>query len=340
MRPVFFAFIPATESTNLTESVPRELLINQSAHAWTNYWKSGRHDTCFTGGGAFSQREYWRRVFAGLAPGTALLDLATGNGAVAVIAAEVSEEQNLNLEIHGVDQADINPESEFDIQFLGNTEIESMPYADGQFAAVTSQFGFEYSDTNQAIGEISRITGAGARVHLLVHAKQGEVHRQSEERLKRVRELVNDRALPELALSLAQLPVGSNRLSKAEKKFQSKAAAMYRRLEGAPPDDVAGYALKYLADIAGQISRYDLEDYRRCVRELTADLKAYMIRLNAMLRAARDEAQMREIKAAFGSLGFEHIATRPLMEHGEQIAWILTAEKNTGANPRRRDPRT
>lgn len=309
---------------------------NSSADAWTNYWNAGNSETCFSGNKAFSVEDHWHRYFQTLEKNTRLLDLATGNGAVALIAAKYSVKTALNLDIHAVDQANITPPHHSDdpsftqIAFLANTQIENTPYEDGYFSAITSQFGFEYSDLPETIKEISRITKPGATVHFLIHAHDGEVHKDSLDRIARVKRVLREKKLPNLALDLGRLNASrapEPKIEKAVKKFLAKASMTLDSLSDAPPDDAAFYCISYLNNLIINRNRYDPEDLSRCIRDANHDLRAYMIRLNAMVRSSQSEKSIAMISSTFQSVGFAEMSYEPLKAGGEVIGWDFFGQK-------------
>jgi len=75
---------------------------------WTSYWQTGVTDSF----GAQLPKWYkdilepfWQQVFQGLPDQSKILDVATGNGAVAKIALQVSSEANKNFNITASDKA-------------------------------------------------------------------------------------------------------------------------------------------------------------------------------------------------------------------------------------------
>lgn len=57
--------------------------------AWDHYWRDGRLASCGGEGGAGYQTAIargWREFFAGLANGSRILDVCSGNGAIALLA--------------------------------------------------------------------------------------------------------------------------------------------------------------------------------------------------------------------------------------------------------------
>lgn len=301
-----------------------------AADAWTRYWQGGYKDTCFTGDQAFRLGEHWIAFFESLGHGAEVLDLATGNGAVALIADRVSADRQLGLVVHGVDQADVAPESEGDrdtCQFLGNTPIEALPYADGAFDALVSQFGFEYSDTERTVDEMVRVARVGARVRMIVHAADGAVHNSSRVRLRRARDLLGDGNLLGLARGVVRSASQADRLAKAESRFLKKARAVARKLDGVERDDTARNAVHFLGDLISRRAEVGVAEVATGVRHIEAELRAYIIRLNGMLGASQDAADMTQLCARFGSAGMAAADFRPVLSGGSQVAWELSATR-------------
>jgi SAM-dependent methyltransferase len=154
---------------------------------WDRYWQCDRIASCFDGAGATNYDDSvaagWRKFFDGLPTGSRIIDLCTGNGAVALIAAAAGREQGKDFSITGVDQAEIDPPSHVSrhrdemagIRFIGRTEVESLPFPDGSFDVAISQYGIEYSDVPRTITEVARLLGPGGQARFVVHASDGIV---------------------------------------------------------------------------------------------------------------------------------------------------------------------
>jgi hypothetical protein len=125
-------------------------MIDQSSasvDAWSRYWRSAQLAACMggeDGNYAGVVRAAWEQFFRQADNGSIIVDLATGNGAVALIAAAVSEQDGKELEVHGVDLADLAPEIAAKeqlhlldkIHFHPKTSIESMPFSDRSVAMI------------------------------------------------------------------------------------------------------------------------------------------------------------------------------------------------------------
>ena len=268
---------------------------------------------------------FWSSFFASLPESTRLLDLATGNGAVLAIAAEHSKDFSL----HGVDQADIGETGPGGSTFHPHCGIEALPFEDNSFDAVTSQYGFEYSNTTATIPEIARVATPGASLRLLVHAKDGDVHRATSARLKRLRLLLQgNKNLITSSREICELNPAFTppaRVKKLEKKFHSLCNDLLGKFTDAPLDDAALYAVNYLGDLVANRHCYDPTDTLRCIAELTDDTNAYAFRIRSMLSAAQSDKGMQRIAGHLESSGFREVHF-DLLEHGNNIVgWDLSA---------------
>src|SRR5215213_3751605 len=151
--------------------------------AWDRFWSYDRLSSFGTGSGAGNYGEAiaegWGAFFAALPAGSKVLDLCTGNGAIAVIAVEAGDK----LKVTGADLAAVRPAAFVSkskrqlkqVRFLANTPAEHLPLDDASFDAVVSQYGIEYSDTERSVAEAVRVLAPGGRLRFAVHAAEGSV---------------------------------------------------------------------------------------------------------------------------------------------------------------------
>jgi hypothetical protein len=148
---------------------------------WTLYWQADHLDSAEanqSADDAAAIHAFWRSLAAATLAGGTVIDLATGNGAVP--AALLGE--NPDLVVTGVDMADIDPVRFLStpgalasVDFRGATDICSLPFEDGSFDVVTSQFGIEYTPLQQTIPEAVRVIVKGGVVQLLMHRASSEI---------------------------------------------------------------------------------------------------------------------------------------------------------------------
>jgi len=170
---------------------------------WNDYWHFDRLSS-FDDLGETNYREEvaagWKAFFGTLPDGASILDLCTGNGAIAVMAAEKSWRGRKGFRIVAVDAADINPylyvtrhrDELAAIEFRPATPIEKLPLPAASFDAVVSQFGIEYSDLSQSIPELVRVIASAGTARLILHAAEGAVVQRSIRAIAEIDFLLNE----------------------------------------------------------------------------------------------------------------------------------------------------
>lgn len=164
----------------MTESRPSASTAQSDAAArraaWSAYWQAGALHSCvgsWSGnyGGAIAA--FWSRSFAALANGARVLDLATGNGPLPQLLLQ-QRPDDAALRIDAVDAAALAPawyraDAQPRLRFHQGVAMEALPFADGSFDLVTSQYGFEYADRAPALAELLRVLAPRGRVALVMH---------------------------------------------------------------------------------------------------------------------------------------------------------------------------
>lgn len=164
---------------------------------WRRYWRENRLAACVPDNpnSAAVIETHWSGFFAQFPAGNRVLDIATGNGVLLVWGARAARAAGRELTLTGIDLADIDParflpEHRADLaaaRFIGKTAAESLPFADGGFDAVVSQYGLEYADLEPALSEAARVLAPGGRLHWLAHGADSIVVAQARAKLSTLR---------------------------------------------------------------------------------------------------------------------------------------------------------
>jgi len=156
---------------------------------WSNYWKGGRLTSLpqdFRENYEGEIESFWKSVFSELSSHSEILDLCTGNGAIALLASSFSGKNKLELNITAVDAAKIeisNLTSKYDhlkndiqnINFIGECRVENIDLQSDKFDLITSQYGIEYCDWNSSAAQVSRLLKPGGSFVLISHASDTDI---------------------------------------------------------------------------------------------------------------------------------------------------------------------
>ncbi|MCF6289373.1 MAG: methyltransferase domain-containing protein [Proteobacteria bacterium] len=157
---------------------------NNNSNHWSKYWDEGQltslpQDFKENYNGAI--HSIWLDSFAGLKPNMQVLDLCTGNCAIALLVSEYSDANKLELGITAVDAADISKKNIIrrfpnqkkhlkQINLIANTSVENIALASNKFDLITSQYGIEYCDWELAAGQVFRLLNQGGDFVMIAHA--------------------------------------------------------------------------------------------------------------------------------------------------------------------------
>lgn len=142
-----------------------------------------------------------------------IVDLATGNGAVIWIAHEIQRKRANPAKLTGVDLAAIDPFTALKkpryeyptVSFIGNTSIDSLPFADRSIDVVVSQYGIEYSDLTKTIAEAARVLTPSGKMCFIVHDQESVIVKGVKDKLIHCREMIADRKFHDLTRRLIEL---------------------------------------------------------------------------------------------------------------------------------------
>lgn len=161
---------------------------------WNAYWKDQRVAACRSDDEGLYRGvigRYWCQRLSDLSADSRVLDLATGNAAIAAIALSQIQQGALPVfRFYGVDAAQINPplkqlEHPFarNARFYSETSNEQLPFACAMFDMVTSQYGVEYGDLPRTLSETRRVLKPSGRVHWVCHWQDGDVAQRTRREL-------------------------------------------------------------------------------------------------------------------------------------------------------------
>jgi SAM-dependent methyltransferase len=313
---------------------------------WNQYWHSDRIASCFDGAGARNYDESvtagWRAFFGALPARSRILDLCTGNGAIAILAAEASLGQAKSFDIVAVDQADIDPRAYLSrhqpelatIAFRPGTRVESLPFADRSIDAVVSQYGVEYSDLARTLAEIGRVAAAGARVRLVLHAAEGVVSTDARKVIEDADFLLTAIDLPGAARRCFVAVCAAERNEKAGEAahreardslaaFEAALAETARRLPTATDAKMLRNSGAVLLDTFKRHARLEVDQLVAKAEEVRTSILHHRGRLQALVDAAVTRAELDGIAEALRGARAEQVTATELRSGPALIGYVV-----------------
>lgn len=291
--------------------------------------------SCGGEGGANYQpaiAEGWRRFFETLSDGARILDICTGNGAVARLAADAARVRNLNVTIDAVDSAMIHPTGLGPganmIRFSPRTPAEDLPFPDSSFDVIVGQYALEYTDVERTLAELRRVSRPAADIRFVTHAAGSVVVQGAKRQIEDTERLIATgifEAAEELAKAFGSGadPVG---VDNARRNFANALQAL--QVAARTTDDVqmyqnVGTVIVHAIQHQHQVGSGPVLDK---ITETAAAIKAHRGRLSAMRRAALDESRVQALAATAERLWARKFGFEPLLRgDGTEFGWVLSS---------------
>lgn len=304
---------------------------------WDEFWEQGFITTfgsSFQNNYTGNLRHFWEKKFSILASGSKVLDLATGNGALACIAYSAAKNAEKSIEVYAIDAAQIKPEVDAiaeieearkNITFLSNTPCEDLPFTDNTFDFISSQFGIEYGSWNQSLPEVFRVLNQGASAHFICHSDSSSLIKSSQHELDIYNAALNTHQIFDHAIRFAELFAlrteqksgAATTLNNAMNAFKAQAGA--EQLCQLMVSQVSN-ALRLLKTSSRQKT---VEALKNCQTAFTSAF----LRQKDMLSAALGDADLAQLLTTARRVGFAHTAAETFLEDGKTIGTLISLTK-------------
>lgn len=295
---------------------------------WAAYWRgsqAGPGEALQGAAHADHCRLYWRSIVSrGLQRGATVrvLDLACGNAVLSRIVLDRVAEAAIDAVIVGIDYA--VPALQHLRTSNGKAkncplagDARALPFCDGRFDWVMSQFGLEYAGPN-AFAEAARALAPGGQFHAIVHMKNGGVWRENSDNLNLLKAVRSSRLLQRFARLIES---GAAR----ESAFRTAAQSVVAELEGAPACAAKTHMQRMvpdLTDLASRRQNFDPAELTAWARNQQDALADYEFRMQSMLDAAMDDSTLRQALAPFAARQID-VAPFHTVDKQKPAAWTV-----------------
>ncbi len=311
----------------------------QAVPQWSDFWQQG-FVTTFGPGMPDNYKgviaDFWSSQFERLGDGARILDIATGNGAVAILAAKTAQKQDKTFHITGCDLAAINPQITASeelqalrtgIHFRSNTACEKLPFDKGAFDFASSQFGLEYCKIPQTLGEIRRVLVPGGKFVAIAHHSDSNLLRAARSEAHVYRAVLKDLNLFGRVrayfgalgnpLNQDELRVAINKAKPLSSSVNEGVAAMKKRY---PDSECARQMLAAINTLAQGAARVQSKQRLRTLAMVSEDFEMAGKRLEDMVKAGLDGDAIDRLHALTRTSAFSDFSCQPFKEDNGLLA--------------------
>ena len=252
---------------------------------------------------------HWSGFFAQFPAGKRVLDIATGNGVLLVWGARAARAAGRELTLTGIDLADIDParflpEHRVDLaaaRFIGNTAAESLPFADGSFDVVVSQYGLEYADLELALSEAARVLASGGQLHWLAHGSDSIVVAQGRARLMDIDLLLGSDGPFAAMKTYVRARVRNRKVSRATRELTEALRRAEAHCTANPPATLVRQLCGGILDTANQFEKHRPADVEPWLNENLKRLRGQRQRTRDLLSACLSRRRLAQVEQAFAA---------------------------------------
>jgi ubiquinone/menaquinone biosynthesis C-methylase UbiE len=315
---------------------------SSSLRHWESYYRGGALASCPLGPGMdYTQelREVWVEFFSVLPDGARILDVGTGNGAIALIASQAAAAAGRTFEIHGSDLARIDPVRDVangaslfrGIRFHAAIATEQLPFESESFDAVSGQYALEYTEPSRSLPEIRRMLRAGGRAQFVLHHADSAVARNARESLAQSALVLTETNILRL---LRRWLDAERRAPAAARKSRGDLAAAMRTLARAAAQTANALTLSVTLDGVQKLAaaRRVLTPgaLEREIDRFEDDLRSAARRLKDLVRSGQSPAAMEELAQQAERAGFRVQSCTPQLHGGNLVGWRLRLSRHDG----------
>lgn len=309
---------------------------------WSRYWSGGPLHSCATSyadnyGGALGA--FWRDVFADLKPGEHVLDIATGNGALPHLLLQCRPAADVMcdaVDAAAIDPAwvrDLPPSQRQSLHFHPGVAAERLPFGDGVFDLIVSQYGLEYSDLERSVPELRRVLAPAGRIAMILHHSHSRPVQLARDEIAHIDWLLSheglfdltERLLAPIALAATEAGrrtlAGNARATADRSRFNQLQDALSQRLTVAVCPDVLYEARTALAHVLSTSAHRGEQISAEELARLRNYLSDQRLRLVQLCEVALDKPHMQAVAAQLRGPAPAHIA--PICEGPWIMGWTL-----------------
>ena len=258
-------------------------------NAWSLYWSEDRLYSCVAHSSDEDQKvldTLWHGFSQALDPKSRLLDLATGNGAVAHAMLSV----NKDLQIDAIDKASIDPNKSLKdagdlsgVNFHSDVDLFDLSYEASEFDAITSQFGIEYAGLIEASIHVMSYLKIGGRFQFVIHHANSDIIESSKKKISELEQLTKKSGVLDTLIAVLG---GKAEFAQLESEGQK-----YLMQEQPRSEQISG---QVFAGIERIINNFAINPQSSLELGVSMDLRirSELMRLQQLIKAGQTEAAM------------------------------------------------
>ncbi|WP_444923214.1 class I SAM-dependent methyltransferase [Microbulbifer sp. DLAB2-AF] len=320
----------------------------ENLEQWSRFWQQG-YPTSFSQElpdsycGAIGL--YWRSLASKLETQAHILDIASGNGAIAILIAQEALENKRHIIVHAADAAMINPQETNKnprhkdiletIKFHPEMPIEKIHLLNEQFDLITSQYGLEYSNIEKSAPSIAHCLKVGGTLKAICHSKDSELSKSSEEELsayyeskEKLKILDQTKLFLEHIGTIHSIQQLERKIVSTSTKLESLVNCIEELIKRHPKAAITSFLRNSINNFFSTRLISDSTTKEKFISFLESELDASAARSKDQQKAALTAGEMNDVLGIFSKNRFKTLKFQSFNDdHNKNIGWLIELER-------------
>ncbi|SFC29813.1 class I SAM-dependent methyltransferase [Pseudoalteromonas denitrificans] len=313
--------------------------MDEMASYWTQYWQGGAKSTLSDidkSAYGIEVSNKWSESIKEFCQQGAVLDLACGNGDLAVQACNVLQALDKHNDVYANDYSEImldkKVQGEFalkKVKWIPSTDAVNLPIESNCLSLAVSQFGFEYTNTNLVIQELSRVIYDNGHLCFLVHHDDSFICKQSKKEFKMYQDMLNVTKIYDATKNLLlELKITKETAitEKLRTTLNNKLGHLYDNY-----DDKSGLfeLINLLKKLLANIESISIDEIESSISTLERQSMAHFKRLEHMISVSFSRETIEQLMLEFKKSNFMQVKLEELTTSVGLLGWWIIVKKQS-----------
>lgn len=321
-----------------------------NADEWSTMWDAG---SITTFGGMFDSNydseflEFWKNQLE-QGQWSHLADLCCGNGALSWIANDICNAGSASTKVTGVDIARIDPfktlqrkKTDYpEVEFVGDTSIDELPFSDQSLDIAVSQYGIEYANTSKVVSELGRVLTQKSKLVFIMHSHDSDLLLSTLSSAGKYEYILGEGRFHELLLELDTLYNSKKNPQQVAadpdvRSIQAKIQklifdiqTMDNKSAGAENNRLVLSYMKSVLSLFEDLSKFKNRKRSALIEQGIEIVKDTLARMYDLKSAALSEESYKELVGQIENLGYSVERRGHFLIGGKKMGYVLVAERN------------
>ncbi|MGM0526573.1 MAG: SAM-dependent methyltransferase [Pseudomonadota bacterium] len=304
--------------------------MKTTKNPWSPFWLKGSAASFLDEKSklqSYQMRKFWFECMREYDIKQPVVDIGSGNGLLVQWLTKYAEENELKLDVRGIDAAELNPPNPA-LKLSAKTAYEDFTLGGNRkVGTFVSNYGLEYGELDAGLANLHRQLKRGGMLLAMLHSGDSVIVKNGKIMLDLIPSLIKQLKKSVYPLQQGLLKEGPGKLSRSSLQAQDALNRFAQKNERFGAFHAANFypATQHLLKLAAQGQRQASE---KVLDDYLHNIELHRDRLHTMLRATQNVSDTEQLKEKLGKVGFKNItiSTTEFAETGV-VGHFLVANK-------------